>query len=125
MLNLLGERTHLAGATISSARFAITVVPECAGPEFTQFFCALVLAFPSRPLWRIAGIIAGASLLPLLNLLRIMSLYFIGVHFPGAFESMHERIWATILIGATLVLSFFWIKWAAPTPAIKSDAVAA
>lgn len=125
ILNALGQGTRLAGSTISSPRFSMTVIPACAGVEFTQFFCALVLAFPSRILWKIIGVIAGLSVIPALNVLRIVSLYFTGAHFPGAFAAMHERVWGTLLICGTLVLSFFWIKWATPAERDNSHAVAA
>lgn len=124
VLNLMGEHTHALGATISSQRFAITVIPACAGLEFTQGFCALVLAFPARLSWKVAGIAAGVTFFPALNLLRITSLFLIGLHFPDAFTAAHERVWGTLLIAATLVLSFLWIRWAAQLPRSQPDAVA-
>jgi len=123
ILGRLGEGVHCAGATISSPAFSMTVLPSCSAFEFPLFFAALVIAFPSPIRPKIIGILAGAGFFLILNLVRITSLFLIGVHLPKAFTLAHERFWGTILICAIVALSFFWIKWAAPYP--QNDPAAA
>jgi len=116
ILGRLGEGVRCAGSTISSPAFALTVLPSCSAFEFPLFFAALVIAFPSPIRPKIIGILAGTGFFLILNLLRITSLFLIGVHLPKVFTLAHERYWGTILICAIVALSFYWIKWAAPYP---------
>ena len=112
LLNLLGEKNQIIESTISSGTFAIVVLKACTCVEFVWFYCAALLAFPSPWLRKIPGIVIGATVILVLNLTRIMSLFFVGVHFPRAFDAVHEQVWSVLLVVATLYLTFTWIDWA-------------
>jgi exosortase/archaeosortase family protein len=114
ILNGLGEATRCAGATIGSSKFSMTVLPACSAIEFPLFFTALAIGFPSRLAPKILGVLAATGFFFVLNLLRITSLFLIGVHLPQIFTMAHERLWGIILISAIVALSLFWINWAAP-----------
>ena len=75
VLDHLGENTHVTNSTIWSMKYAITVLPTCSAVEFLAFFCAMVIAFPSRISRKIFGILVGVVCLLALNQLRITSLY--------------------------------------------------
>jgi len=112
LLNLLGEKSQLTEATLSSGLFAITVLKACTCVEFVWFYCAALIVFPSPWTRKLPGILIGAAALLALNLLRVMSLFLVGVHFPKAFDMVHEDIWSVSLIIATLFLTLAWIGWA-------------
>jgi len=112
ILNGIGESTHVTDGTIWSAKYAITVLPACTGIEFSMFFCAMVISFPSRLSRKIPGILVGVTLLLALNLFRIVSLYYIGVHFHRYFDTAHEELWGIPLIIASVFLLAVWIGWA-------------
>ena len=88
-------------------------------------FFEAVLAFPARVKAKRWGIAIGVPALTLLNLVRIVSLYVIGVHFHSLFEAAHLGVWQTVFILATIVLWFVWAlratrpstTHAPPTPA--------
>ena len=112
LLNLFGEKCHAAEGIIYSPHFAITVAPVCTGAEFLCFFASAVLVFPAPWIKKVIGILTGMGLLSGLNLLRIVSLYATGVHFPSIFDALHEQVWGFIIIPATLLLFMGWMKWA-------------
>ena len=112
ILDRLGENTRVTDATIWSGKYAITVLPTCSAIEFLMFFCAMVIAFPSRLPRKIYGIVIGVILLLALNQVRITSLYYVGVHFPKAFDMTHENLWSMALIMAEIALCAAWIGWA-------------
>ena len=116
ILNLVGERSHALGGIIYSPQYAITVLPACTAVEFSGIFCAAVAAFPTLWSRKIIGMAAGVALLTALNLLRIISLYFVGVHLTSLFTTMHEQIWGVIQIPAIVLLAIAWAQWA-----IKND----
>jgi exosortase/archaeosortase family protein len=111
ILNVLGEHSSVTEITIRSARFAITVRRGCDAIEPAWFFCAAVLSFPG-PAWPKALIsLAGIILLQVLNLIRIISLYFIGIHYPSFFRTAHVEIWPVFFVGTAIFLWLGWISW--------------
>jgi exosortase H (IPTLxxWG-CTERM-specific) len=108
----LGENTSVTNSTIWSMKYAVTVEPACSAVEFLAFFCAMVIAFPSRISRKIPGILIGVLLLLALNQVRIASLYFVGAHFPKAFDTTHEDLWGVGLIVGEVALCMAWIGWA-------------
>ena len=112
LLNLLGEQSQIIENTISSGQFAITVLKACSCVEFVWFYCAALIAFPSPLGSKIPGVLVGGTVILGLNLIRVMSLYLVGVHFPNAFNTVHEEIWSVLLVIATVCLTVTWIGWA-------------
>ena len=50
--------------------------------------------------------------LMLLNLARIVSLFYIQIHFPRAFEVMHIEVWQALFIFLAIALWAWWACWA-------------
>jgi len=111
LLNWLGQSCQADGTTIRSPQFAITIKRGCDALEPSWLFCAAVLAFPAPWRRRLPGMAVGVAAILTLNLVRIVSLYFIGIHFPGFFETMHLEIWPVVFIIVALLLWFVWISW--------------
>jgi exosortase/archaeosortase family protein len=111
VLNGLGQHSHVSEITIRSAAFAITVRRGCDAVEPSWFFGAALLAFPAPAGPKVTGILVGVLLLQALNLLRIVSLYFIGLRYPGAFSLAHLEIWPVVFIVAAMLLWVGWIGW--------------
>jgi len=109
ILNGFGQRTIVAGSTVSSDAFAITVVAACTGLFTTGLFLIAVIAYPTG--WRSKLIGAGIGLggVFLLNIVRLVSLYYIGVHLPRFLDQAHQLIWQSVLIVFAVAL---WLLWA-------------
>ncbi len=91
ILSGLGQDTHVSEVTIQSPRFAMAIRRGCDAVEPTWLLCAAMLSFPAPWKHRILGMLAGIILLQLLNLVRIITLYWIGVHLPAFFNSAHWK----------------------------------
>jgi len=111
ILNGLGQETHVSEITIRAARYAITVRRGCDAVEPSWFFCAALLSFPAPFTRKLVGIIVGALLLQALNLIRIVSLFFIGLHRPQFFNTAHVEIWPAVFIVVAISLWIGWISW--------------
>jgi exosortase H (IPTLxxWG-CTERM-specific) len=109
VLVLLGAQATLAGTLVTSPGFSMEVVSGCTGLFIFLVLLAGVLAFPARWSHRIKGFLGGAVLLFVLNLVRIVSLFFLGRLLPDHFEDFHFFIWQGIII---LVTAFYWYSWA-------------
>jgi exosortase H (IPTLxxWG-CTERM-specific) len=125
ILDRLGEDTKVTEATtIWSGKYAITVLPSCSAFELLAFFCALVVAFPSRLSRKLYGILFGVLAILAVNQLRITSLFYVGAHFPTAFDTTHEYVWSMGLIVAEIVVCLIWIGWAQKSDEPEHHAVA-
>jgi len=107
-----GQGTHVSEVTIRSPEFAIAVRRGCDAVEPTWLLCAAILAFPGSLGRKLGGIAAGIVALQLLNLIRIVTLYLIGSHFPAFFFSAHLEIWPAVFILAAIGLFVGWKGWA-------------
>jgi len=112
ILEILGEKSVLDGATLRSEGEAIiTVEPGCTGFDYSWFLMAAIAAFPAPILGKVLGIIAGVAVLLGLNIVRVTSLFWVGVHRPEHFAFVHEQLWAVVLNVATVCLMVAWIVW--------------
>jgi len=91
--------------------FAIVIRRGCDAVEPAWFFCAAIIAFPVAFKRKILGMLVGVSLLLALNLVRIVSLYFIGWRIPALFSAAHLELWPVLFILSALVMWIGWIRW--------------
>lgn len=110
LLALFDPNVHVAGATIFG-RFSMQIVRDCDAMEINILFASAVIAFPAKWSQRALGVVLGVLLLAAANLIRIASLYWIGVIAPTAFESAHRDVFPLLLIGVAVLLFVAWIRW--------------
>jgi len=108
-LRLLGEQATVAGCVVSSPRFAVTIFNGCNGLITSLIFISGVLAFPARWSAKAIGVVGGLLAIQLINLVRVVSLFYIGIYFPALFNDAHIVIWQSVVILAGVAL---WIAWA-------------
>jgi exosortase H (IPTLxxWG-CTERM-specific) len=109
ILNVLGEDARVAQTSIITPRFALGIERGCDAIEPAALFAAAVVAFPVPLRRKAPGLAVGISLLLLINLVRIVSLYYAGVYYPSAFETLHAEVWQPLFI---LIAVLFWVVWA-------------
>lgn len=109
VLALFGEKITVQGCQLTSPRFAVTIYNGCNGLITSLIFVAGVLAFPARPIAKVLGAIGGLLAIQVINLVRIVSLFYIGVFLPKYFNQSHIFVWQSIVILSGVAL---WIAWA-------------
>ncbi len=120
---LFGEKTTMADTTIVSPRFAVNVRTGCNGLETIYIFFAGVLAFPARWARKALGLVLGFVAIQLLNVVRIVSLFYIGVYFPDRFEDSHVVVWQLVVILFGVALFVLWAdRYARPPRPATEDA---
>jgi exosortase/archaeosortase family protein len=67
-----------------------------------------VLAFPAPWRRRIAGLVLGFAAIQLVNLVRVVSLFWIGAHRPALFSSSHTVLWQSIVVLCGVLLFLAW-----------------
>jgi exosortase H (IPTLxxWG-CTERM-specific) len=119
-LNLLGERVNVNGTIIAGPKFAVDIRGGCNGLEAVVFVCAAMLAFHAPIRKRLTGAAAAAVILEALNVVRIVSLYLLGVYHRNIFETFHLAVWQTLMFGAAVLLFLIWTSKVAPRDAPAS-----
>jgi exosortase H (IPTLxxWG-CTERM-specific) len=119
-LHLIGEPVRVDGTVISGSRFAVDIRGGCNGLEAVVFVCAAMLAFHAPLRKRIIGALAAAVILETLNVIRIASLYLLGVYHRNVFETFHLAVWQTLMFGAAVFLFLIWTSRVAPRDAPAS-----
>lgn len=118
-LRLLGQKVVVSGTIISGA-FAVDIHNGCNGVEAIVFVCAAMFAFDAPLLRRLAGVVIAAVVLQSLNIIRIVSLYLIGLKRPEIFETAHLAIWQTLMFAAAVFLFLVWTNRAVPRNAASA-----
>lgn len=111
ILRGLGEEATADGNWVESPRFGYSVWDGCDALEPLGLFAAAVVATPAPTLLRLAGVLLGAVVMSLVNQVRIVSLYFTGIHYPAAFETLHVEVWQAFFILFSIGLWVAWSQW--------------
>ena len=122
LLRLLGEGAQATGTTISSSRFVVQIGSGCDALLPYLLFSAAVVASPVTRMGRLVGVVGGGIALLVLNQIRIVTLYYTGILYPGAFQTMHRDVWQVLFIAIGVGL---WVGWALWVPRLKSRPIPA
>ena len=114
LLQALGQQTRLDGVTIRAANYALSIRRGCDAVEPAWFFCAAVLAFPAPWRTKPAALLTGSALILALNVVRIVSLFFIGRMLPGFFAMAHLELWPAAFLLLAVALWLVWIRRSSP-----------
>ena len=110
VLRSLGEPAVADGTRLTSSAFAVDVKNGCNGVEAMLILVAAVLAFPAGGRARAAGVAAGVIVLQAANLVRVVSLFWLGAHHRSVFELFHAAVWQTALILLAVGLFVLWTR---------------
>lgn len=91
--------------------FAVSIEAGCNGVEACLLLAAAMLAFPAPWMRKVVGIAGGVLAVQLLNLVRVVSLFYLGQWNRSAFEWAHLYVWQTLIMVDVLVVWLIWLRW--------------
>lgn len=102
-----------AGKVISSKSngFAVSIEPGCNGVEAMIVLLAAILAFPAPILYKLKGLFWGFVAIQGMNLVRIISLFYLGQLSKELFDWAHLYIWQALIMLDALVVFLVWIRY--------------
>lgn len=113
VLRLLGYPAEANGTWLRSDQFEALIARGCGAIEPLVTFAAAVISIPLRPLWRkVVGLVAGSVVLLFANLLRIIFLAIVGIHWPRVYRETHDQVLQAIFIVLVFVVWAGWLQWA-------------
>ena len=117
LMSLLDADVAAQGSIIYSTatQKAVEIKNGCNGLEGTMVVVAAVLAFPASFVAKAWGILLGTLAVQLVNLIRVISLYYLNIWSPALFEWTHLYLWQALIILDAFIFFLIWIKWISKT----------
>ena len=110
VLALLTGSAVVNDATVSAAGVQFNIIADCTPLLPTTLFFSACLAFPAGWRWKAVGLVAGAALLWLYNLARVLVLFAVMARWPAAFEFVHVYLWQTATLVVVFLLFALWLR---------------
>jgi exosortase H (IPTLxxWG-CTERM-specific) len=100
--------------------FGVSIEPGCNGIEACIILFAAIVAFPARWQHRAWGLSLGFVAVQGLNVVRIVSLFYLGQWNDMAFRIAHEYLWQGLIMLDVLVVWLWWVR-ASPESVLQSQ----
>lgn len=104
--------------------FGVSIEPGCNGVEACIVLLAAMLAFPAPWRHRLIGLVIGFVAVQGLNVVRVISLFYLGQWSTRAFEFAHEYLWQGLIMLDVLVVWLLWVRANPQKLAAAGDATA-
>jgi len=98
--------------------FGVRIERGCNGVEALIILFAAIFAFPAPFKNKVMGFAIGFVAIQALNLVRIISLFYLGQWNQVAFEWFHLYLWQALIILDALVV---WLVWLRTLPQAKAS----
>ncbi|MEO5701880.1 MAG: exosortase H [Casimicrobiaceae bacterium] len=90
--------------------FAVSIESGCNGVEASIVLVAAVLAFPAPWRNKLVGLVAGIVAVQGLNVVRVISLFYLGQWDMRLFEWAHLYVWQALIMLDVLVVWLVWVR---------------
>ena len=98
--------------------FAVSIEAGCNGVEATIVLLAAILAFPAPWRNKLVGLGIGIIAVQGLNIVRVISLFYLGQWDRDWFEWAHLYVWQALIMLDVLVV---WLVWVRTLPRSGAD----
>ena len=100
------------GKVLQSASngFAVSIEAGCNGVEATIVLVAAMLAFPATWKRKLFGLALGVTAVQGLNVIRVISLFYLGQWNQDAFEFAHQYVWQALIMLDVLIVWLLWVR---------------
>jgi exosortase H (IPTLxxWG-CTERM-specific) len=113
LVGLFDSHAIAYGNILQSTRdgFAIAIERGCNGVEAVIILVSAMLAFPAPWKHKLAGIGLGFLAIQAMNLVRLISLFYLGQWNRVWFDWFHLYLWQALIVLDALVVFLLWLRW--------------
>jgi exosortase/archaeosortase family protein len=104
--------SQYAGVLFVPGGFLYVVSIGCTGIVPAAVIAIAILASPASAAARVVGLAAAVPLVLLVNVGRLVHLFYLGVYRPRSFAMAHEVFWECALVLCTVAIWYAWWSWA-------------
>jgi len=114
VLHGIGIAAERAGTVLYvPGAFAYDINIGCTGLLPAAVLAVAILASPATWGAKQRGLVMGVPLVLAVNLLRLVHLFYLGIHAPRYFVLAHSLLWEGTIVVFTFVTWLLWMRWAA------------
>lgn len=116
LVSLFDGSAMAQGKVLSNAitGFGVSIEPGCNGVEAFVVLCAAIGAFPAGWKHKLLGLGAGFVAIQVLNVLRVISLFYLGQWNMDVFNFAHTYLWQALIMLDVLAVWLIWMRSIAP-----------
>jgi exosortase H (IPTLxxWG-CTERM-specific) len=116
LIHIFGGLAEVTNAVIRHPinQFALLIASGCSGIEAAILLAAGVMAFPATWLQRGIGLLIGTTAIMGMNVLRVISLYYLGQYSMKWFDWAHLYAWDVLIMVDGVIVFLLWIRWLPP-----------
>ncbi len=104
-----GHATHTGAILRSPGGFAVEMRDGCNAINVTILLWSAILAFPAPWKMKALGLAAGSAIVQVLNIVRFISLFYLGQYSMAWFDFAHAYLWESLLVLDTMVVFWLWV----------------
>ena len=122
LMAFFDNNVEIYGKVIRSTvnHFAVSIEPGCNGVEAMIVLLAAIIAFPAPLLYKMKGLVVGFLAIQGINLVRVISLFYLGQWSQELFDWAHLYIWQALIMLDALLVFLIWIRYM-PNDEIKEQ----
>jgi exosortase/archaeosortase family protein len=110
IVNAMGASTTVVGSVIEADSYSFQVIEECTSLIPTGVLVSVILAWPCNYKKKLMGICLGALAFFVINMGRIVSLFYVAKASPGLLDLIHFFVWGPLTVLIIVGLWFLWAK---------------
>ena len=112
LVTLFDANVIATGKVIRSSTngFAVSIEAGCNGVEATLVLLAAILAFPAPWKHKFIGLAIGIVAVQALNVIRVISLFYLGQWNFEVFEWAHLYVWQALIMLDVLIVWLIWVR---------------
>jgi exosortase H (IPTLxxWG-CTERM-specific) len=112
LIALFDPHVMATGNILQSTRngFAVAIEAGCNGLEAAIVLIAAMTAFPAPWSYRLVGMAAGLVAIQALNVVRVISLFYVGQWSSNVFEWAHLYLWQALIMLDVLLVGLVWVR---------------
>jgi exosortase/archaeosortase family protein len=120
----LSDARVLTHGNVVDGRFSMEIAKSCDAMEVNILFVSAMLAISAPWLRKAVAVLVGLSALVALNILRLFTLYWIGVFAFSIFEFVHYDVWPLLMVAfgaADFLLCAGWARRESAIATLSSE----
>jgi archaeosortase B (VPXXXP-CTERM-specific) len=110
LLKLFGLQASLNSNGVSISNFVFDIVRQCTGLFEVITLIAAIFAYPSSLKNKMKGIAIGLPLIYIFNIVRLVSLAYVGIYSFSLLEIVHDYILQITFFSFVVSIWFYWIN---------------
>ena len=112
LVKLFDPDVMAEGNVLRSAQsgFAVSIEAGCNGVEASIVLVAAMLAFPAPWQRKLIGLAIGILAVQGLNIVRVISLFYLGQWRLDVFEFAHLYVWQALIMLDVLIVWLLWVR---------------